>query len=399
VPASSAFDGAFDPAAVLADAQRKETLTDWGPGEFEGPLRVLLDDYARADLNAIGVHILRSGIVHSLRMRLRTQEWIRHHPEILEEWVAAPLVVVGMMRSGTTLLQRLLAADPRFICAYGWEVVEVAPRLDYQFAGPDVADPRIAISEAREAKSRELAPDLFAIHPMYAAEAEEEIVFLADAFLSHVPESGAHLPHYRSWLDEQDFSPAYDYLHRMLQFVQWQKRQRGQQAQRWVLKSPAHLGYLDVLRAQFPDLHIVHMHRDPRTTIASGASLNATLHAMHADTVDLHRVGAQWLQRMGWTNDRAMAIRDGFEDETAVVTDIEFDDAVADPIGQVARVYDAVGLPLTEAAEDAMRRWLAQRPREAARPPYGLENYGLLPEQVDERFTLYNKRFRQYAGQ
>ncbi|WP_445161279.1 sulfotransferase family protein [Mycobacterium sp. Dal123C01] len=401
--ASSAFDGAFDPAAVLADAQRKETLTDWGPGEFEGPLQVLLDDYARADLNAIGVHILRSGIVHSLRMRLRTQEWIRRHPEILEERVAAPIVVVGMMRSGTTLLQRLLAADPRFICAYGWEVVEVAPRLDYQFTGPDVADPRIAISEAREAKSRELAPDLFAIHPMYAAEAEEEIVFLADAFLSHVPESGAHLPHYRSWLDEQDFSPAYHYLHRMLQFVQWQKRQRcpggGLQAQRWVLKSPAHLGYLDVLRAQFPGLHIVHMHRDPRTTIASGASLNATLHAMHADTVDRHRVGAQWLERMGWTNDRAMAIRDGWQDDTAVVTDIGFDDAVADPIGQVARVYDAVGLPLTAAAEDAMRRWLARRPREAARPPYGLENYGLLAEQVDERFTLYNKRFRQYAGQ
>ena len=118
------------------------------------------------------------------------------------------------------------------------------------------------------------------------------------------------------------------------------------QAQRWVLKSPAHLGYLDVLRAQFPDLHIVHMHRDPRTTIASGASLNATLHAMHADTVDRHRVGAQWLERMGWTNDRAMAVRDGWQDDTAVVTDIAFDDAVADPIGQVARVYDAVGLPL-----------------------------------------------------
>src|ERR1700734_1781322 len=271
----------------------------------------------------VGLHILRSGIVHSLRMRLRTQEWIRRHPEILQERIAAPTVVVGMMRSGTTLLQRLLAADPRFNCAYGWEVVEAAPRLSHQFTG---VDPRIAVSEAREAKSRELAPDLFVIHPMYAREAEEEIVFLADAFLSHVPESGAHLPHYRAWLDEQDFTPAYDYLHRMLQFLQWQKRQRDpgrpRPPERWVLKSPAHLGYLDVLRAQFGDLHIVHMHRDPRTTLASGASLNATLHAMHADTVDLHRVGAEWLQRMGWTNDRAMSIRDGGQDETARVTDI-----------------------------------------------------------------------------
>ncbi len=390
---------AFDLGAVLADAQRKESLTDWGPGEFETPLRVLLDDYAGAELNAVGTHILRSGVVHSLRMRLRAQEWVRRHPAIIEERIVAPVVVVGMMRSGTTLLQRLLAADPRLHCAYGWEVVEAAPRLDHRFTG---ADPRIAISEAREAKSRELAPELFAIHPMYAREAEEEIVFLADAFLSHVPESGAHLPVYRSWLDKQDFAPAYAYLHRMLQFLQWQKRQRmaadGCPPQRWVLKSPAHLGYLDLLSAQFPDLHIVHMHRDPRTTIASGASLNATLHAMHADTVDLHRVGAQWLQRMGWTTDRAMAARDGWTDDAARVTDIAFDDAVADPIGQVARVHDAVGLPFTAEAETAMRSWLAQRPREAARPPYGLEKYGLHPGQVDERFTLYNKRFRHQQG-
>jgi hypothetical protein len=395
--------GPFDLAAVLADAQRKESLSDWGPAEFEHPLEVLLADYATADLNAIVVLILRAGIVHSLRMRLRAQEWIRRHPEILEERVVAPVVVVGMMRSGTTLLQRLLAADPRFHCAYGWEVVEAAPRLDYPFVG---VDPRIAVSEGREAKSRELAPDLFAIHPMYAREAEEEIVFLADAFLSHVPESGAHLPNYRSWLDAQDFTPAYSYLHRMLQFLQWQKRQRdpGRDAPltRWVLKSPAHLGYLAQLRAQFGDLHIVHMHRDPRATIASGASLNATLHAMHADTVDVDRVGAQWLQRMGWTNDRAMATRDTWTSEIGgsadPVTDIAFDDAVADPIGQVTRVYDAIGLPLTVEAETAMRRWLKERPRETARPPYGLADYGLRPEQVDERFTQYNKRFAQYVG-
>jgi hypothetical protein len=389
----------FDLTAVLADARRKESLTDWGPGDFEAPLEVLLADYAKADLNAIGVLILRAGLVHSLRMRLRAQEWIRRHPEILQERITAPIVVVGMMRSGTTLLQRLLAADPRFHCAYGWEVVEGAPRLDHQFTG---VDPRIAISEMREAKSRELAPDLFVIHPMYAREAEEEIVFLADAFLSHVPESGAHLPHYRSWLDEQDFTPAYAYLHRMLQFLQWQKRQRCPERhwspKRWVLKSPAHLGYLDVLRSEFDDVHVVHMHRDPCATIASGASLNSTLHAMHADNVDRRRVGTQWLQRMGWTNDRAMAVRDGWVDEAARVTDIGFDDAVDDPIAQVARVYDAVDMPLTTEAETAMRRWLKERPREAARPPYTLEDYGLRAEQVDERFTLYNKRFEQHVG-
>ncbi len=384
--------GTFAMAGVLADAQRKEGLSDWGPGDFEEPLGVLLDDYPGAGLNAIGEHILRSGIVHSLRMRLRTQAWIERHPEILDEQIEAPIVVVGMMRSGTTLLQRLLAADTRLHCARGWEVVEAAPKLDHDFAG---TDQRIAISEMRESKSRELAPELFAIHPMYAREAEEEIVFLADAFLSHVPESGANLPNYRSWLNTQDFAPAYRYLHRMLRFLQWQQRSRGITAGRWVLKSPAHLGYLDALRDEFPGVHVVHMHRDPRTTVASGASLNATLHAMHADEVDPRRVGAQWLERMGWTNDRAMAMRDSWSDESVRVTDIQYEDAVADPIGQVRRVYDAIRLELTDTAATAMSAWLANRPREVPRPPYDLTDYGLTDEQVEMRFSLYNKRFRK----
>ena len=336
----------FDATGIATAAQEKERLADWGPLPFIEPLGVLADSYASADLNDIGVHILRSGLVHSLRMRLRAQEWIRVHPEITREVIVAPIVVVGMMRSGTTLLQRLLAADNRFHCAYGWEVVEVAPKLGYDWSTRE--DPRIAVSEKREATSRELAPELFSIHPMYAREPEEEIVFLSDAFLSHVPESGAHVPRYRAWIDGQDFAPAYAYLHRMLQFLQWQKRRRGVAASRWVLKSPAHLGYLDTLRTHFPDLHVVHMHRDPRETIPSGASLNATLHAMHADNVDRDRVGAEWLQRMGWTNDRAMAARAGWSDEAARCTDVEFADAVADPIAQVARVYDSIGLAMTD---------------------------------------------------
>ena len=383
----------FDAAELVTAAQQKEDLDAWGPLPFAEPLQVLTDSYASAPLNDIGVHILRSGLIHSLRMRLRAQEWIRRHPEITEEVIAAPVVVTGMMRSGTTLLQRLLAADRRFHCAYGWEVVEVAPRLDYPWAGGP--DPRIAISEKREAVSRELAPELFAIHPMYAREAEEEIVFLSDAFLSHVPESGADVPGYRSWLDGQDFAPAYAYLHRMLQFLQWQKRRAGgAAAQRWVLKSPAHLGYLDALRTQFPDLHLVHMHRDPRQTIPSGAGLNATLHAMHSDQVDTTRVGEQWLQRMGWTNDRAMTVRQSWPDEASRCTDIEFADAVADPIDHVARVYEAIGMPLTATAESAMRRWLAERPREPARAPYRAGDFGLSDEQITERFTAYQKRFR-----
>lgn len=382
----------FSPDSLISDARRKEGLEDFGPHAFREALGVLAGDYPGTGLSELGSHIVRSGLVHNLRVRLRATEWRRQHPEIAEEAIEAPIVVVGMMRSGTTLTQRLLAADPRFLCAYGWEVITPAPSLDWD---PSAEDPRIAAALERQDQTRAFMPDLFAIHPMYALEAEEEIVFLDQAFLSHVPESGAHLPTYRRWLDDQDFTPAYEHLHAMLQLLQWQKRRRGEPIGRWVLKTPAHLGYLDTLRTTFPDLHLVHLHRDPVETISSGASLNATLHAMHSDEVDLHRVGAEWIQRMGWASDRALAARSAWDAAgSAPVTDVAFEDAVAHPLETVGRLYDVLGLDLTADAETAMRDWLHRRPRETGRPDYRPETYGLSEAQIRDRFAAYESRFR-----
>ena len=367
---------------LVAKARAKEGLDDFGPGAFEEPLAVLVDAYAGARLNDVGSMILGGGIVHSLRMRLRAQEWLRRHPEIADEAVDDPVVVVGMMRSGTTLTQRLLAADPAFQCALGWEVLQVAPPLDHDFSA---TDPRIAVGLEREEQTRTFMPDLFAIHPMHALEAEEEIVFLADAFLSHVPESGADVPTYRSWIDGQEFGPAYDHLHRMLQLLQWQKRQRGEPLRRWVLKTPAHLGYLDTLLARFPGAQVVQLHRDPRESIASGASLNTVLHRLHSDEVDPHRIGREWLERMAWTSHRAEAARAAWAGTDRLAVDLEFELVVRDPVGEMGRVYDALGLSLTDEAEQAMRDWLARRPREGGRPAYDLAEFGLTPDEVSEK--------------
>jgi hypothetical protein len=180
----------------------------------------------------------------------------------------------------------------------------------------------------------------------------------------------------------------------MLQLLQWQKRQRGEPGERWVLKTPAHLGYLDDLIARFPDAHVVHMHRNPLQTIPSGASLNTTLWRMHADHVDPTVVGSQWIERMGFTNDRAMATRTAWDHGPSRVTDISFESAVLDPVGAAALVYDAVGLELTSEAESAMRAWLEARPRETAtRPPYAASDFGLSEGRINDRFSAYNERF------
>jgi hypothetical protein len=387
---STAADDAFGEARLLQSARRAAGLEDFGTEPFVEPLQVLLESLRAAPLNDLGVMILRGMLLRSLVARLRAEHWCTEHPEILDEPIDAPIVIVGMMRSGTTLLQRVLAADPRLACAYGWEVGEPAPRLDWDPAAPD---PRIPDAEAREGQTRTFAADIFAIHPTYVHEAEEEIVFLSDAFLSHVPEASCNVPRYRSWIDGQDFAPAYRWLRRMLQLLQWQKRQRGEPVRPFVLKTPAHLGYLDTLLTEFPDAHLVHAHRDPVATITSGASLNTTLWRTHCDDVDPHEVGRQWIERMGWSCDRALASRDRIPAEQ--VTDVVFTDAVADPIGTAGRVLAAAGLDLDAAGITAMEAWIVQDRKRESLPThrYAPEDFGLTAEQIRERFAVYGERF------
>jgi hypothetical protein len=380
----------FDEERLLASARRVAGADDFGPEPFLEPLRVLLDSLRAAPLSDLGVAIMRGTLLRSLSQRLRAQQWWTAHPEILDEPVDRPIVVVGMMRSGTTLLQRVLASDPRLACAHGWEVGEPAPRPGWD---PAADDPRIAAAEEREEQTRTFATELFAIHPTYVHEAEEEIVFLADAFLSHIPEASCDVPGYRSWVDTQDFAPAYRWLRRMLQLLQWQKRQRGEPRRPFVLKTPSHLGYLDKLLAEFPDAHVVHTHRDPVDVIPSGASLNTTLWRTHCDAVDPHEVGHQWIERMGWSCDRALAARDRIP--AAQVSDVAFVDAVADPVGTAAGVLAAVDLDLTDEARRAMEAWLVEDRKREALPVhrYTAGDFGLTADRIRERFADYTRRF------
>jgi hypothetical protein len=383
--------GPFDEAALLEDARRKTGLAEFGDDGFRTPLRVLLESLAGAPLNAVGTSVFRASIQRSLAQRLFARDWFARHPEIADERIEAPLVVVGMMRSGTTLVQRLLARDPRLYCALGWEIGEPAPRLGTSWDEPD---PRIADGEARSRQMREFAPELHAIHPTDAHEADEEIVFLADAFLSHIPEASCHVPSYRSWLDTQDFTPAYRYLERMLQLLQWQKRQRGERRERWVLKTPAHLGYLDTLLSVFPEAHVIWMHRSPLATIPSGASLNATLWRMYSDHVEPTEVGREWLERMAWATRRALAARDGLPDAGERFTDLGYRDTVSDPLAQVERIQAAIGVELIPKARSAMERWLAAEARQK-RPAhrYSAERFGLTDAAIREVFADYMKRY------
>ena len=379
----------LDEQSILAEARAKAGLDDFGDESFREPLRVLLaalDTEAR--LVDFGRVAQRSRVVDLLVNRLRAEEQFRLHPEILAEEIGAPLVIVGLPRTGTTLLHRTLAQDPRLYSVRWFECRYPAP---FPGGATGADDPRIAQAKAEVQAMLAGSPALAAIHPLDAMAADEEILLLEHSFLSTVPESGANVPSYGRWLDAHDQTPAYRYLRKLLQLLQWQKRRAGHPAERWVLKTPHHLGLADVLLEVFPGALIIQTHRDPLDSIPSLASMITALWVLVAEKVDPKEVARQWSAKMATALRRCLEVRDRHPDR---FIDVWFLDAVQDPVGQARRNYEVAGLAFTPEVEHAMRAFMATNPREG-RPPhqYTLEEFGLSAEGIARDFAEYRARF------
>ncbi len=376
--------------AILAEAQRRAGLSDFGGDAFREPLRRLLEAFEEeADLNAMGRAIQRERIVNILVTNLQFEDYWKRHPEIADEEIVAPVVIVGLGRTGTTLLQRLLASDARFYSTLWWEA-----RFPVPMPGEALDDPALRIETARAEVRQmyETVPNLEAIHPLDAMQADEEILLLEQSFYSTTPESAADIPRFAAWLDAQDQTPGYAYLRRLLQFIQWQKRRRGITADRWLLKSPHHLHYSDVLLSVFPDAKIVQTHRDPLVVIPSWASLNYALWQQNSDSADPVSAGRHWSAKMATGMLRCMAVRDASPPGTFM--DVWFEDTVREPLGVAERIYDFIGWTLTDEARAAMARWLGENAR-SDRPPhaYTLETFGFTEEGLNAQFAAYRERF------
>ena len=384
-----AMQTSLDEASIVAEARAKAGLDDFGDESFREAMRVLLAALDReAGLLDFGRAAQRARVVDLLVNRLRAEDAFRRHPEILAEPIAPPLVIVGLPRTGTTLLHRTLAQDRRLFSARWFECRYPAPLPGAVPGGPD---PRIAQAEAEVQAMLSGSPALAAIHPLDAHAADEEILLLEHSFYSTVPESGANVPSYGRWLDAHDQTPGYRYLRKLLQLLQWQKRRAGQQAERWVLKTPHHLGFADVLLEVFPGALIVQTHRDPVESIPSLASMITALWSLVAEHVDPQEVARQWSAKMARALDRCLAVRDRHPDR---FVDVWFLDAVRDPVGQARRIYEAAGLVLTSEAEAAMHAFMATNPREG-RPPhqYTLAEFGLTEDGIARDFAAYRERF------
>jgi hypothetical protein len=383
----------FDADTVVADARAVDGLTDFGDDSYREPLtRLLWSLQHEARLNDIGRPVLRQRVVDILATRLRVQAYLQRYPEILEEQIVEPLVIVGLPRTGTTMLHRTIAADHRMYAPLWYEVRFPCPALDWDFT--QAGDQRIVDAKAEMQAMLDANPDLLAIHPMDAMGPDEDIMLLEQSFYSFNIQAFANIPSFDAWIESQDHTPGYEYFRVLLQFLQWQKKRSGQPGQRWVLKAPHHLHYMDLVFKVFPDAKVVQSHRDPVETIPSLASLIAGVWVIYSDEADPVEVGRQWARKFARGMRHTMAVREELGDERFL--DLWFTDTVSQPLEEIRKIYAFLGMELTAQARDEMARWQDFNRREL-RPPhaYTLEQYGLSETGLQQQFCDYRQRFIQ----
>lgn len=385
----------FDPATLLADASAAAGLGNFGDPGFRAGLDALCKALpAEARLSDLGAQILRQKLLGQLVNRLRVEDYFKRYPEIARETVAPPLVIVGLPRTGTTKLHRLLSRDPRFYWMAFWESQFPVP-----FPGETPEQPAARIREAHGLVEMmtQAMPRLMAIHPMAAEEADEEVMLMEHSFLSAF-DAYADIPGYVQWLDGRDQAPAYQYLRRMLQFLQWQKRRRGVAAERWVLKSPHHLLRMDTLLRVFPGVRVVQTHRDPVQSIPSIASFIHTLWGIYSNHADAAAAGRSWSERMSRALRHTMAVRARAPGD--VFLDVQFRDTVRQPLEVVRRVYALLGWQLSGDAEAAMREWLAEDDKShQGGHEYTPEQFGLSAERLRDEFAEYRHKHIDAAAE
>ncbi len=384
-------DGAaieLDEAALLDEAMQTTGLSDFGDDEFRDGLRVLLDALkGEARLSAFGRAFARGDVLRNLENRLRVTEDLKRHPEILEVEIVAPIVIVSLPRTGSTILHHLMAQDPDNRYVATWECNLLSPPPETSTWD---SDPRISKWEQVMAASLgSEVPDFKAMHPMGAKLAEECLSLMAFDFKSQLFNYQFNVPSYELWLEEQDLLSVYATHRRLLQYLQWRCPRK-----RWVLKAVGHLwGFKEIFEI-YPDARMIQTHRDPLRVIGSLTSLMALGLSMSSDKIDACAIGAHWATSWVKALEKSIAFRDSGAVAEERFFDVHYEESMLDPVGMVDRIYTHFGIEFTALAQQRIAAYLDRNPKDKlGAHHYTLEQFGLDPVELKRRYQFYLDRF------
>ena len=333
------------------------------------------------------------GLTRALRSNAALARERQQHPEIEREKIERPVFIVGINRTGTTFLHRLLSRDSRFWTLRRYELTEpVLPNGEYATVAGTSEDPRRAYAEELLGATN-VVDTLAGLHRTDIDEPEEDLWILWLTFSTWIFAAAYHVPTYGRWLAETESRNAYAHHQRVMQHFTWQRRNREPRRRRhWLLKTPFHLMELEVLLETYPDAVFIQTHRDPVEFMGSWNSIVERIRGFSTEPRPRHETGPEQLVFMSGMLNDAMRFRASRPALEGRWVDVRYADLVDDPMGVVNDIYERHNWPLESDAANAMQEWLKiQEEQRRKEPPheYRLEDYGLTPETVNEAFTPY----------
>ncbi|MAT94628.1 MAG: sulfotransferase family protein [Halioglobus sp.] len=376
----------LDAQSLLDHARRVTGLDDFGDELWREPFAVYiraLEEEAR--LTLMGRLMARNDILLWLATRLRVVDALRRHPEILQQPVPAPMFVVGLPRSGTSILYELLAQDPAAGVPLMWEALQPCPPPE---AATYASDPRIDVAHRLFTQWSRVAPEFAGMHEMRGDIPAECGLLMAPTFVSDHNASLHQTPSYSAWLAQADFLPVYRYHRQVLQILQWKNPR-----QRWLLKAPEHQVHLETLLAVYPDARIVQTHRDPIKCMASATSLMGTLYSMRSEQPFNAAMFENIIMGEATANrlEAVMALRETGVVPAQNITDSRYQDLMDDPLACIESIYAHFDMALSAQARKRMLAYLQEKPR----GKFGAHRYTVGPERAAERalFRRYQERY------
>jgi hypothetical protein len=386
--AAEAHPVPLEEGAVLEAARAATGLSDFGPDDFRVRLRLWLEA-TRSDpnLSAAGRAGIYGDCVRYAANRLRVEDLVRRHPEILDIKIDHPIAIAGLPRSGTTYLQAFLASDPRLRSLPFWEAIRPVPGPDER-APEGGEDPRHVKATEEWAQYDALLPYIKNIHEFSPDHISEDIELQAVDFGSYYIEWLAVSPIWRDYYFATDQTSVYRYLKKMLQVLTWQKGPN-----RWLIKCPQHMEQLIPLTTVFPDATVVINHRDPVASIQSAIVGLCYSARVRCKEVQPDSVANYWIDRYERLLRACVRDRDKLSDSRTV--DVYFHALMADPWAVIEEIYRKAELPLTPAIRAGMTEFVQRNPRgKHGQLTYDLRrDFGRTPESIRERFKFYFERF------
>jgi hypothetical protein len=257
---------------------------------------------------------------------------------------------------------------------------------------PDPKDRRIQIAKTSVSSVKPMSPGFFAIHPLEIDQPEEDILMLDVSFLSTTPEAMMNVPAYASWLERTDQSMAYAYAVKLLKFLQWIRP-----AKRWILKTPHHLEFPDLIEKYFGKVNFLWPHRRIYESVPSFLSMVTYNHMIFSDNVDEKRVAQHWVRKTGYMLQKALDYRIKNNNQQKF-TDIFYKDLISDSMVELDKIYRLDG-GLTPDLKKRFEKHEQENPhRKYGTHQYSLADFGLTEADIDKHTEHYQKFITEHYG-